>query len=103
MEEEDDYETDWEEEPQALRWASDAQGNAVVCNATGVLALADPPDACAPMAPVAPDTVLLAARGDCTFMTKARHASRAGAVALVVDNIGGEEGVVSMRGDDGAF
>lgn len=103
---EDEYEANWEEdaEEDAVRWGVDPQGNAVVCNATGPLALADPEDACAPLTSTHGGAVLLAMRGQCTFMTKARHAEKAGAVALIVaQNDAGEEGVVSMRGDEGVW
>ena len=101
QDDDDEYETPWEDAEEAVRWGTDPQGNAVVCNATGALALAAPLDACSPLTAAHSGAVLLAQRGLCTFMTKARHAQRAGAVALVLDNEAGEQGVVSMRGDEG--
>ncbi len=96
-------------------WGSPAQDGApTLCQVRGPLVLANPLHACHPLhlPPLPPSQqststcatqapVILAKRGRCSFADKARHAAAVGAVGVVVYNVAGEAGVVSMSGDDG--
>ena len=59
---------------------------------TGTLAAADPLDACGPLAPVPKASIIVAARGGCSFQSKAAAATAAGGAALVVFQAGGNDG-----------
>ena len=55
------------------------------------IALAEPRDACSPLAPAsARGSVVIARRGGCTFGTKANRTAEAGAAALLIVNAAGE-------------
>ncbi|CAN0399923.1 unnamed protein product [Laminaria digitata] len=62
------------------------------------LVLASPLDACKPLGNV-DSAVVVAARGSCTYSTKAKHAQEASASSLLIVN--NEEGVVHPPGPDG--
>ncbi len=71
------------------------------CDAAGPPVLASPADACAPLANAAAarGAVVLALRGNCSFVAKALAAGAAGAAALVVVNGVGDR-LLAPMGDD---
>lgn len=68
---------------------------------TGLVAIASPERACAPIANLA-GKIALIERGDCPFVEKVKNAQNAGAVAAIVYNVAGAdaETLVSMAGSD---
>lgn len=68
---------------------------------TGPLVVAEPEDACSPVAPVAAGSVVLLRRGDCSFSAKVEAAQAAGAAAVVVGNNEGSDARVRMGVGEG--
>jgi extracellular elastinolytic metalloproteinase len=76
-------------------------GAIVVANdAAGV----SPTDACEALQPTAVSgTIVLADRGSCTFVTKARNAQAAGAIGLIIANNTGGTDIIGLGGTDNSI